>query len=251
MNILAFNHKFNELFFNKENLDILASFLSSFLDIPYEEINGNIVLLSDKKHYNCDESINLFIRLKEKKIRVQLFSPFYTWDYVDHVINYFGLFLYEAEKNSSWSYVQIHFEGLPDDMKDLEEHYMSDDDTKIENFVAYSYNLPNCNRLYQNNLDDKKHRWASIFYADDSSQIREALKDIAPNEVIEKIITIGEKNGSFGNGLASGFMLKSSIFWDGVKEAKEVIASKLHKRNYSIEEISEITNLKYEDILNL
>ena len=56
MNIFALNHKFNELFFNKENLDILASFLSSFLDIPYEEINGNIVLLSDKKHYNCDES---------------------------------------------------------------------------------------------------------------------------------------------------------------------------------------------------
>lgn len=83
---------FTSIFNKEENIDILENFLSCYLEIPLEEIKGNLKLikrnLEIKEKLDSKKEIDLLLNYKGKKINIELSNKYSSKGVIDRNIVY-------------------------------------------------------------------------------------------------------------------------------------------------------------------
>ena len=73
---LTFDYMFTEIFNDEDNICILEEFISFYLDIPLNEVRGNLKLLSRKlkmeSKIESKKEVDLLLNLNGEKINIEL-----------------------------------------------------------------------------------------------------------------------------------------------------------------------------------
>ena len=73
---MTFDLMFTEIFNNEENIELLEEFIAYYMDIPLEDVKGNLKLLSrnlkKKNLKSSKKEVDLLLDLKGKKYNIEL-----------------------------------------------------------------------------------------------------------------------------------------------------------------------------------
>ena len=285
--ILTLDHNFKMLFGSMENIELLTSFLSCILEIPYKELEGNITFakqeLKEEIHV-VRQTVDVLVNLPSKIIHIEMNPVYYHWSKRRNFI--YGARIYENQFTSGddykkeINYIQINLNGYKQTKtKKVQEVYkmMSSDGKEwVKDFEIREINIPNCKKMWYDGDRREEVLWPSIFGCDSkvefSKIIGESIMEEKTKEKLEKVVDnitkdqqvwwdyekdeqmiinslkSDAKEEGHAEGLAEGLAEGRT---EGIKENQVDTARKMKAKGLTLSLISEITSLSIEEIEQL
>lgn len=281
--LMCYDIIFKSIFTNHEN--ILAKMISDITNIDYSILENNITLETNElpiskkneKAKRCDFIVKLD---KDKILNLELNRQSHTGLIVKNLSYVFDLFSTHVKKgetyNDNLTVMQININCFKEQStKFLSRYHIREDyDNNIysNNLVLYSLNVVNCHNLYYNNTEKeipKYIRWGALIYCSDIEKIPSITKGIMTYEerniIMDKLNKLSndtqimselealkweewERNTIYNDGITNGIEQGKQ---EGSEQKTIEIIKKMLEKNYSIEDIKEITNKSEKEILEI
>lgn len=281
---ISFDYVFTNIFNNQYNINILESFIACYLDIPVEEIKGNIELLNRnlvlEEKITANKQVDLIVNLKGEKINIEL-SNRVDQGIIDRNIVYacnihsrqllHGTRNYNEIKKT----IQINLNNKTgDDLKKTYYLKSEKDEVLTKKFQIDVINMVKGRELCYTKDETKLARWCSVILAKTKEEFERALgDDLMEKEVKGKLETEVNKYSEDNETIAlytelSRTELEQNTFIDtarkegieqGLEQGKEIginqrnieIAKNLLEQNIDINVIEEATGLSKEQLEEL
>ena len=278
---INFDYVFNNIFNNKDNIDILENFLAIYFDRPIEDIRGHIKLnireLSNENKKEMDNQVDINLELDGKIINIELNNNG-SQDILERNIVYLckihGKQLKYGEKDYSkigYSY-QINLNNFRCNEKDIkEEYYLKSKSGRIlsEKIKIDLVDIAIASDKRYNKYNERLARFLRAIVSIKKEELEKELGDIMESEAKEKLVNQVEEysNDEEVVTLYSKYtrqeLERNTLIHDalvkgrneGIEEGslnKSIeIAKNLLNNNISIDIISDSTGLSIEEIEKL
>ena len=281
---LCFDYVFTAVFNNPDNIIIIENFLSTYFDVPLNEVKGNVEILPRElpleSKQTANKQIDLLIKLKGELINIELSNKI-NQDIIDRNIifasNTHSRNLRYGNKNYNNinKTIQINLVNYPINEELKEIYYFRNEKGKIlsEKFEIDMVDMVIGKKMCYTK-ENKLARWCNVFLSKTEEELRESLgDDLMENEARDKVIDEVNKystdeeviqiytelskqemerntfiEAARREGIKQG--IEQGIL-EGSKKEKIEIAKNLLKLNLKKEDISLATNLSINEIENL
>lgn len=185
-NILTKDKNFKMLFGSYEHIRILTEFLSDYLDIPYEAIEGKVKLIKkemDEKVGVIRQSVDVLVELPDRKIQIEMNPVSHKWLHRRNFIYLAREYISEFNSVKSYymvhSYIQINFNDYKEEGDEYKHYYIQSNkgEKYLEDIEIHEINIPECRKRWYNGSRDKIGRWASIFASRNIEELETMIGD--------------------------------------------------------------------------
>lgn len=187
---LSFDFMFTTIFNKEENIDILESFLSCYLEIPLSEISGHLKLIQRQlpieNKTEARKQIDLLLDYKGKKINIEL-SNKATRGVIDRNVEYICGVHSKQLKSGFKNYheieesIQININNYRcnENGKIKDEYYLRNSEGKIltNKLRIDLVDIVNGLEMWYPNTENKLSRWCKIFVCKSLEELKELLGD--------------------------------------------------------------------------
>ncbi len=276
---LNLDFMFTSIFNKEENIDILENFLSCYLEIPLEEIKGNLKLikrnLEIKEKLDSKKEIDLLLNYKGKKINIELSNKYSSKALIDRNIvyacNIHSRQLKSGDKNYSdiKETIQINLNNFSCNERDIkEEYYLTTYYGKIisKKFRIDFVDIEMGCKMWYPNINNKLSRWCKVITARNEEELREVLgedlmEDTSKTKLVGEINKLSSDNEyvELYTELSREELEKNTLMIEaeekGIEKGIEIekinIAKGMLNENIDIDIISKITGLSIDEIKNI
>lgn len=287
---LKYDFMFKALFGNEKNLKILTRFLSDFLEIDYNELNGKIKILNNEliKNDRNDKkkSVDVIVELNDNKIiNLEMNANKDYPGLVDRNTAYICKIFSEQylsggdyKKTKKCIQININAFKYPKDKNGVSTFKLRDEEGIIltENLEIHNIDVEYINEIcYTKNRKRNLDKWAKIFKTEKLSELKrssEFMEEIG-KELVYEVERLSSDEHIIGlyDAEKEEKMIRNSYILDaqekgmkqgfekgiekGIEEGieqrtKEIVMNMLQK-NYSYEQIMDITKLNIDEIQNI
>ena len=281
---LGFDRCFKKIFGDNDAIERVEAFLSTYLDIPYEDIKGKVTVLNEEKRVATKNSkrgavdVLTDLNLDDNKKRVNIELNFFHKNIRRNIV-YVCNFVSSSIKNREAyekmpKILQINFDKFDIDERNArivkryllrdEENNILDDGIEIDHVnIVKSYEVCYNQCIERIEAKDRKIiQLGALLYASSMEEFEKCLSVIEMEDRIKKEIVdaVEEYNEDeiermFYDEEEDKRMIQNDELIiarrEGIKEEKISIAKKLLSMNMTIENISEATGLSKEEVQRL
>ncbi len=279
--LLNFDMAFTTIFNKEKNISILEHFLSCYLEIPYQEIKGHLKLLnrnlvkSNKKE--AKKEIDLLLDYQGKKINIELSN--WASEGVIHRNEVYACKIHSRQlKRGDKKYqnikeiIQINLNNFRCNEKDIkEEYYMRSKEGRYLtkklriDMVDMELGRKKCYTASETILS----KWCKLFTTEDIEEIKRLGEELMSKESNEKLVeeirefSDDDENIALYTDLPRSEMEKNTIIYEaeergfsrgkeeGIEQNNLEIAKKMLQKDYSLEQVKEITGLTETELNQL
>ena len=273
---------FKTILGNEDNKELLRKFLERILN---KEI-ADITYLKNELTINYPEekrkTVDLLVKTKNEYIHIELNNGYNNYLHMRNFCYLANLYSKKTkvgkEYNIEEKFIQINFTYKNmiknEDKKELRKYYVMDEDNIkfIDNFEIWEYNMDRIMQIWYDNNELEIEKYKHLIMLDSNSieleklskgdelvgEFKKEIEELNENETYTSWLTPEEdaefilnteKSISFKEGIIEG---KKEGIAEGEKNKQiEIAKALLIKNNMTIEEISEITKLSVEEIIEL
>lgn len=269
---LSFDLAFTSIFNKEENIIILENFISTYLEIPLEEVKGNLKLLN--RNLNKKESkkeIDLLLNYKGKKINIEL-SNKVSQGTIDrnavYVCNIHSKQLKLGDKDYSHidETIQINLNNFRCNEEIVESYYLRN---KKGNILTKKIRIDivKAKEMCSTKNETKLTRWCKILTSTNEEEIRMIIgDDLMEKESKEKLLeemnefSEDEENIFLYTALPRSEMEQNTYIYEareqgyndgfnnGINQKQKEIVINMLKKNIDIDIISEISGMTIKEI---
>ena len=274
---LNFDMAFTTIFNKEKNISILEHFLSCYLELPYQEIKGHLKLLnrnlvkSNKKE--AKKEIDLLLDYQGKKINIELSN--WASEGVIHRNEVYTCKIHSRQlKRGDRKYqniketIQINLNNFRCNEKDIkEEYYMRSKEGRYLtkklriDMVDMELGRKKCYTASETILS----KWCKLFTTEDIEEIKRLGEELMNKESNEKLVeeirefSDDDENIALYTDLPRSEMEKNTIIYEaeergfhkGIEQNNLEIAKKMLQKDYSLEQVKEITGLAETELNQL
>ena len=196
---LTFDSMFTNVFNSIDMLPILERFISDFLELPLEDVRGNLKLLSrdltSEVNIERDKQVDLLLNINNEIINIEMNTTS-----VGHQRNYVyahkiaGTTLERGDNSYSniLKTLQINFNNYKGGKRFISREYIKNEDNEItdkkfeivqiyiEKVLDKSYN-------YQNKWEEQISKWCKLLISDNLTMLEEGSSGIMENEEVKDL----------------------------------------------------------------
>jgi len=273
---------FKTILGNEDNKELLRKFLERILEKEIEDIT----YLKNELTINYPEekrkTVDLLVKTKNEYIHIELNNGYNNYLHMRNFCYLANLYSKKTkvgkEYNIEERFIQINFTYKNmiknEDKKELRKYYVMDEDNIkfIDNFEIWEYNMDRIMQIWYDNNELEIEKYKHLIMLDSNSieleklskgdelvgEFKKEIEELNENETYTSWLTPEEdaefilnteKSISFKEGIIEG---KKEGIAEGEKNKQiEIAKALLIKNNMTIEEISEITKLSVEEIIEL
>jgi len=273
---------FKTILGNEDNKELLKKFLERILN---KEI-ADITYLKNELTINYPEekrkTVDLLVKTKNEYIHIELNNGYNNYLHMRNFCYLANLYSKKTkvgkEYNIEEKFIQINFTYKNmiknEDKKELRKYYVMDEDRIkfIDNFEIWEYNMDRIMQIWYDKDELEIEKYKHLIMLDSNSieleklskgdelvgEFKKEIEELNENETYTSWLTPEEdaefilnteKSISFKEGIIEG---KKEGIAEGEKNKQiEIAKALLIKNNMTIEEISEITKLSVEEIIEL
>ena len=270
---MTFDLMFTEIFNNEENIELLEEFIAYYMDIPLEDVKGNLKLLSrnlkKKNLKSSKKEVDLLLDLKGKKYNIEL-SNKWNQGIKDRNVVFLSNIHGEQLKRGFNDYseieetIQINLNNFDEEEEIKTSYYFTNEKGEIlsKKCRIDVINLEKGSKMSYTSDEriNKLIDWCKVFRSTTEEELIRYSKKVLSKKSSTKLVN-EVKRLSGDDEMLEGLDLNSkrdleykSLLYElyeekeKVKQEKLEIAKNLLNINVSIEDISKATGLSKEEI---
>ncbi len=281
---IKFDYVFVSIFNNPKNIVILENFISCYLDIPLEEVKGNLTINSrelelESKHTK-NKQVDLILDLNGNKINIELNNTFGKGIIDRNIIyacNIHGRQLKYRDNSYSdiTSLIQINLNATNKHFTDklIESYSLCERENNqilSEKIRIDIINLLMCDKKCYTNREEKLARWCKILLSESEVELEEALGDDlmeekAKDALVEEVDKYSRDDEvvALYSAYSREELERNTVLneerqearreghEEGIKSSKIEITKNMIKENIDINIIQKVTNLSMEEIIKI